>query len=175
MAKSSQLNTRLGIVSGRYTGPVEGNFFVPNAIDVEFCLFLKPHKTINFRSLLALELPEAKPFYTYAGIGIRHYLGSSGLSFNRSENGFNLSSIPTKRYYIGYDIGISQAIVKSYGTVLQAVSLMLDVGVTAGATYQINGRLGIDLSVGASAAFGFSSVGSVGAIWRAMIGTTYTY
>jgi hypothetical protein len=174
-ARQSQFAFRIGPVYGNYHGPIEGDFYVPGALDMEYSTFMENDKALIFRAMLALELPESKPYYTYAGTGFRFYNGSKGMSVDQSEENFTLSILPTRRYYWGVDVGISQAIVESYGTVLQAVSAMIDVGVHVGATFQINDKIGVDVLAGASGGFGFSSVGVTGSTTRGLVGLTYSF
>jgi hypothetical protein len=173
--RESQMAYRLGPIAGDYSGPIDGNFFVPGGIDLEYSMFTGNSSSFFFRTTIALELPESKPFYVYAGTGIRYYLNSKATSIDRNEDDFTLSIIPTRRYYWGFDFGVSEAIVESFGTLLQAVSAMIDLGAHAGATFQISEKVGIDVLLGLSGGFGFSSVGVTGLTSRALVGMTYSF
>jgi len=174
-ARMSQLTIRGGPVYGNYDGPMEGHFTVPNGIDVQYGIFVESNKTLNFRATLALKLPESKAFYIYAGTGMSFYGDSKGMAVDQSEGGFTIHSVATRRYYWGFDVGLSQAIVESFGAVLQAVSTMIDTGVHGGVIFQMNEKFGIDVNGGASGGFGISSVGVTGITLRGMVGVTYSF
>lgn len=174
-AKQSAWAVRMGPVHGNYSGPIKGDFYVPTGLDVEYSQFMANNKTFFFRATLALELPESKAFYTYAGTGMRFYYKGRAMAIHASEGDIQLSAQPTKNFYWGFDFGMSQAIVQSFGTVLQAVSTMVDSGLHTGMTFQINEKFGFDTLIGASFGFGFSSVGVTGVTVRGLAGVTYSF
>lgn len=175
LAADSQLHIRTGILQGKYWGAQSGEFLVPNTFDAEYEVFLANSRSFLFRSMLAMELTTAKPYYSYSGIGMRYYLASKGMMFDAQDEGVSIISIPKWRYYVGWDFGISTAIVQSLGKVLQIMSTMIDFGGHAGVIYQVDSTFGIEGHVGATTGQGFSSVSVVGVTLRAFVGGTYQF
>ena len=171
--KESQFHFRVGKVSGSYSGPVSGTFSVSNSLDFEGEFFTAPKTSWTFRSILAHDLSAGRMMYAYAGVGHNWYLWSDRVKMDAPDGATSFSSIPRWRYYIGADIGISQAIVYTYSPVLQAVSVLIDFGGHCAVIYQVNRSFGIEGQFGYTMGFGFSSV-SVGATTnRFLFGVSY--
>jgi hypothetical protein len=171
----SQLHVRGGLLSGVYTGPQYGDFSIPNAFDLEYEQFTHNQRSFLFRAIMAMELETSKPYYFYAGTGLRYYFSSKGMAFEAEDDKVSMSAVPRLRYYVGTDVGISQAIIKSLGRVLQVTSTMMDIGGHVGAIYQVDRRLGFEIQFGLTSGQGFSSVSVVGYSARALGGFTYKF
>lgn len=174
-ADESQLHVRMGLVQGAYTGPEDGQFQIPTALDLEYEIFKANKRALIFRSIIAMELETSKPFYTYFGSGYRFYFGSKGMQVDKTDDNINITSVPKWRYYWTIDAGISQAIIRSLGKVLQVTSTMIDIGANIGTTYQIDRRLALELQLGATTGQGFSSVSVIGYSVRALGGVVYHF
>lgn len=171
----SQLHFRSGLVGASFDGSRSGSFLVPTSLDLEYELFLSSKRSIAFRTIIAVELPESLPRYSYFGAGTRYYLGSQGMSFNQGDKQITVKSIPTTRYYIGVDGGFSIIILQSLGSVLQVMSSMVDLGTSFGVIRQITPDLGFHSQVGLSAGFGFNSSALVCVTYRGLVGLTYSF
>jgi len=171
----SQFHIRIGAIKAVYWGSDSGDFFVPTMLDLEYETFLSNTRSLIFRSMLAMELETAKPYYAYSGAGMRYYLGSKGMLVESQGEGVAISAIPKVRYYIGWDAGISQAIIQSLGRILTVTSTMIDFGGNAGVIYQVDRKFGVEFHAGATSAQGFSSVSVVGVTVRATAGITYQF
>lgn len=173
--RASQLHFRTGLVYGDYGGQFSGTFSVPTALDIDYEVFTHNNRSYHFRFTQAVQLPDSVPFYTYGGGGYRFYLDSKGLVENQNEPGILISSSPRWRYYVGVDAGIAQVVVQTFGSIVQAVSNMLDVGVNGGLMYQVGENLSLELQVGGSFGYSFSSVPEQGATGRLFFGGAYFF
>jgi hypothetical protein len=174
-AEDTQLHVRMGLLSGKYTGPENGQFNIPNAFDLEYESFKANNRSLTFRGIIAMELKTSKPFYTYFGSGYRWYFASKGMQVERADENVVVTAVPRARYYFGVDVGISQAIIRSLGRVLQVVSTMVDIGPHIGATYQVDRRLALEAHIGVTTGQGFSSISVIGFSTRALGGFVYHF
>lgn len=174
-AGNSQIHLRLGHVQGHYTGPQSGGFSIPTSTDLEYEIFLANQRSLIFRTILSMELETSKPFYSYSGTGMRYYFFSKGMQFDLEDEMVSMSATPRWRYYFGWDLGISQVIVKSLGRVLQITSTMVDIGGCIGTTYQIDRSFALEAHLGVTSGQGFSSVSVVGYSARALAGIVYQF
>lgn len=170
-----QISVRTGVVGGSYAGTRTGTFLVPSSFDIDYELFQSVHRSLFFRALLALELPDSLPRYSYFGTGIRYYFGSQGIQWQKTDGHISVSSIPTWRYYVEGNVGISIVIIQSFGSVLQIVSDMFDVGASVGVIRQITPQLGFGAQIGGSSAMGFTSSSLIGFTYRGLAGITYSF
>lgn len=171
----SQFHIRFGAIKAVFWGSDSGEFFVPTMLDLEYETFLSNTHSLIFRSMLAMELETAKPYYAYSGAGMRYYLGSKGMLVESQGEGVAISAIPKVRYYAGWDAGVSQAIIQSLGRILQISSTMIDIGGNVGVIYQVDRKFGFEFHAGATSTQGFSSVSVVGVTVRATAGITYQF
>lgn len=173
--RASQLHLRTGLVYGDYGGQFSGNFSVPTALDIDYEVFTHNNRSYHFRFTQAIQLPDSVPFYTYGGGGYRFYFDSKGIVGNQSEPGILISTSPRWRYCVGVDAGIAQVVVQTFGSIVQAVSNMLDIGVNGGLMYQVGENLSLELQVGGSFGYSFSSVPEQGATGRLFLGGAYFF
>jgi hypothetical protein len=177
-ARTSQLHVRLGLVEGQFTSPIpntSGVLSVPNTLDLEYELFSATHRSWYFRGTFAQNLSTARLSYAYAGVGRRFYLGAPGMAFDATDGETRVTEIPKWRYYVGFDLGISQVVVTTFGTALQANSGLVEPGVTAGTIYQVGRSMGLEVSAGASPGIGFTSVSVTSFILRMLFGISYYF
>ena len=171
----SQFHFRTGMVSGNFGGAVSGSFSVTNSMDFDYEIFSATKRSWVLRSIMAYDLTEARLMYAYTGVGRRFYIKSNGMMFDDAQGGNRVSAVPKMRYYLGFDAGISQVVVKTFGTVLQASSALLDLGGHAGLIYQVSKAVGVDAQFGYTIGQGFSSV-TVGAkTMRVLLGVSYFF
>ena len=169
------LHGRYGAIYGDYRGPTSGNFFVPTMLDLETEWFITSKRSLVLRFMMAVDVESAKNYYTYAGSGMRFSLDTHGTLVEESEKNFSISSIPRWRTYWGWDLGFSQVLVKSLGSVLQVVSTLADFGACVGTVYQIDRRVGLEAQLSGSFGYGFSSVSVLGQSLRLVVGATYYF
>jgi hypothetical protein len=175
-ARKSQLHVRTGLMKGHYNGTFEGNWDVSNAFDLEYELFIANDGAVVFRITQGIDTPDARPFYTYAGAGFRHYWKSGKGSYSEQEDkGMYISTKPRIRFYTGADLGIAQVIVRSFGPNVQSVANMVDANVNVGAIYQLNEKFGIEAHLGYSSGYGISSTPTNGNTQRYFLGGTYFF
>lgn len=169
------VHIHMGQISGSYKGPVQSTFSVPQAINFEY-EFLHNNKTTNYiRSLMAFDANQGRLVYFLNSFGVRQYFNSNAKAYSFAKDGESFSLAPKMRYFYGADVGISQVVVQTLGTVLQATSTMFDLGVHTGFSYHIQPRWALEVVVGYSYGYGFSTVAVTGSTTRMMVGGSYYY
>ncbi len=175
-ARKSQFHLRTGLLTGSYNGTFKGTWDVSNAFDLEYEQFIANDGSLLFRFVQGIDTPDSRPFYTYAGVGFRHYFRSGKGSYSeQQEGGIYISTRPKIRFYTGADMGISQVIVKSFGPNVQSVANMMDVNVNLGSIYQVNDSFGVEAHLGYSGGYGISSTPTNGNTQRYFLGGTYFF
>lgn len=173
--KATQLHLRFGPMGGSYDGPIRGVFFTETSFDMEYEVFKSNDFSYAFRALLALEMPEAKPFYTYFGTGFRWYFNSRGPYTEAYDSRVSIRTTPTWRYYAGLDFGVSQVIIRTFGDVLQIISSMVEVGGSIGTIYQLTPHFGVEGKLNVSTGYGFTSIALVGVTYGGYLGGVYYF
>jgi hypothetical protein len=174
-ANPSEFALRMGPLYESLSGPIRTNKLITTTIEAEYSLFLTNTNAIFFRYTLANELPSSKPYHFGIGVGPRFFFNSKGHRNDVEENGIRLSIVPDWRYFFGVDAGISQVIVKSFGSVLQANSTNATATAHLGASKQISERFNINGIVGIGMGYGFSSLSIIEISPRAFIGLGYGF
>ena len=174
---NSQLHLRTGYFSSNFNGSgVEGKPYTDiMTINVELEQFQSSRMSHAFRTIVAMDFASAKLMYFNAGYGQRYYLGGSGMNFKREENNITIVSVPKLRYFVGFNAGLSQVIVKSLSPALQIVSSCLDLGLDSGLNYALGTNTALSVSTGASFGWGFSSVAVTGITMHLLVGANYSY
>jgi hypothetical protein len=167
------VHIRFGYTGGNFSSTdkaVSGSFNVPTTLDAEYELPRGPKTSLGFRFTLAHSLSQSQTYYMGTSVNGHYYL-LSGLGGSRANEGeFSVESTPLWRLYVGWTAGISKVLVQSLGDVYEADSTLIEGGGNAGAMYQLSQTVALDLQLGATIGYGFSSV-SVGAyILRAVLG-----
>ena len=173
-AMQSQVHLRTGLLNGSYDGIFEGEFDISAAMDVDYEFFVSNDTTGLFRFIQGLD-SDSRPFYTYAGAGMRYYWRSKGMYTEQQDVGMFISSRPRLRFYVGGDLGVSQVIVKSFGPNVQSVANMTDIGANIGAIRQLNDRFGLEAHLGFSYGYGLSSTPTNGNTTRVFVGASYFF
>jgi hypothetical protein len=174
-ANPTELQIRTGLVVSNYSGPVEGTMVAPASIDIDYGVFQSNRRSVNFRLTFATSLPDVKGEYLSAGAGQRFFFGSKGASFEGEGNGVTVSVRPKWRKYAGYDAGLTQMIVKSFGKTVQITSSLIEASANIGCIYQLDENLGIGAQASAGMGFGFSSVAVIAANGRLLAGVSYFF
>jgi hypothetical protein len=172
---TKQIHMRSGFLNGKYDGLFSGKFYLTGALDIDFEFFLENEASLYFRFIQGYDTPDSRPFYTYAGVGARHYFWGRGMASDQEGQGISVTSLPTFRTYVGADLGISQVIVKSFGPTVQAVANMFDVGANVGAVYQLSRHFGVEAHAGMAFGYGMSSTYATGYTERLFFGANYTF
>lgn len=171
-----QFHARVGLLDASYAGSGLGRrtFAVPTTADLELEVFTARDESFHLRSMMAMELNTDRVDYTYAGFGKAYYLLGRGKSDIRSEKDISIKTIPTTRYYWGWNVGVAQVLVVPYGLVLASYSTTLDISLDAGVIHQVSENLGIELRTGVGTGYGFSAVTVTGVTFQALVGVTYS-
>lgn len=174
---NNQFHFRTGFFSASYNGVGVGSQAFSNmmTLNIEYEFFKSTRVSHALRSIIAMDFSSAKLMYFSAGYGQRFYLGGPGMKFFRQEGNISVLSVPKLRYYIGYNVGISQAIIRSINEALQVVSSLLDFGFEGGGSYSITKSVAMDLSTGMSYGWGFSSVAVTGITMHMLLGVNYSF
>lgn len=179
-AKSVQdhLHFRMGMVSsslGTSIGAAGGAFAVVPSFDIEYETFTSDRKSFVFRGILALDMATTVTRYFFAGVGQRFYLNNRGSALMAVTPDVSVMMRPKFRYYVGWDAGISQAVVNVLTASLQSMTTAIDGGGVAGALYQMSENVSLEASLTMSYAFGFSSVPASGMVMKAFFGGAYAF
>jgi hypothetical protein len=174
--KRTQIHIMAGHISGSFSGATSGDFAVSQALNAEIEFINTPKTSFMFRNIIAFDPETSKNVYSVTSLGQRFYWLGSALPVDVTDiNGSKYTIIPKRRFYYGYDVGISQAVIASLGPVLDAVSTMIDLGAYTGMNYQMGQNWGIEAQVGYSKTFGISSVSVNGSTLRFLLGTSFFY
>lgn len=174
-APQGQLQFRTGPISGSFSGPTDGEFSVTLPLDFAYEHFLGPRSSWLVRTILAHDSSEGRTAYAYSGIGFRGYFWSRGPRVESGIGGESIQIQPNRRYYYGLDLGISQVLLKSVGSVLEIRTSMIDFGPQVGVIQQMSKNIGLELHLGYTMGMGFSSVTASGNTMRTMLGLSYYY
>ncbi len=168
-----QVHLRFGLLNESYTGPYTGAVSLSNAVDMEYERFLSQVSSFIIRGFFGYNLNISKLSYASVEVGTRAYIFSSGLSYSNTKSPVFVSMTPQWRYYAGINIGVSQVIVNSYGSVLDVHSALFEVCPNFGVIYQLTSTLGLELSGGYTVGFGFSTISVSATGHRAVMGLVY--
>ena len=175
---SDQLHFKMGMVNstlGTSIGVEGGNFAVVPSFDVEYETFLTSRKSYVLRSIMALDMASTVTRYLFAGVGQRLYVNGRGSQMIAVTPDLSIIMQPKFRYYLGWDAGVSTAVVNVLTASLQSVTTAIDGGGVAGALYQISDNFTFDSSITMSYAFGFSAVPATGMIMKIFFGGAYYF
>lgn len=187
-----QFSFTTGMVQGSYSSPLvsqdadgevsesntvdqlNGGFSVVPSIQGTLEIFPDSFRSSMFaKTVIAMDSATGKMKYNYLGIGMNTYYGGYGVPRNYSEQGFTYKADPKTRKYYGWDVGLSRVLVASFSTSLSAVSTALDFGGHWGMIKMMGESWGLNVEVGASYAFGFSTVAVSGTNIKIFVGGTY--
>jgi len=175
---SDQFHIKLGMVNsslGTSIGVEGGNFAVVPSFDFEYETFVTSRRSYVLRSTMALDMASTVTRYLFAGIGQRVYMNSRGSQMIAVTPDISIIMQPKFRYYLGWDAGVSTAVVSVLTASLQSVTTAIDGGGVAGVLYQISDNFTFDASMTMSYAFGFSAVPATGLIMKMFFGGAYYF
>ena len=171
----TQLHISLGMVSATYSGPVSGDLSLPMALNFEYELIKSPSHSYTFDNTIAIDSADSKTKYFATHFGGRYYFLSSNLNFHENDHGNTISIIPKWRYYYGWNVGVAQVVVRSLGTVLDAISTVLEYGGHIGTIYQVGKSWGIEGKFSYLMGNGFSSVSVNSTVMQLYVGGAYYF
>lgn len=156
--RHSELHLRTGYFYSKYTGPLENEVSVPGVLDVEYSTFTSTRTAVTFRAMNVIEFPNIKNDYSFSGVGLRFFTAGPAYAVNAEEGGFAFTTNPRWRTYYGFEVGLAQATVQSYGNVLQTSSSLVMVHGNVGAIYGITPSVGFSTQLNAGFGGGYSAV-----------------
>jgi hypothetical protein len=175
-SKKTQVHLLMGPISGSFSGASSGDFSVPSALNTEIEFIYDPKLSLILRNIIAFDATTSKNVYSLTSIGQRNYWRGSNLPLEiNDKNGNKYTFRPKQRFYFGWDVGVSQAVITSLGPVLDAVSTMFDFGVNTGFIHQLGDNWGLEAQLGYTQTFGFSSVSVNGSTMRLLVGVAFYY
>lgn len=172
---ASEFSFRFGGFGSQFGGPVTGEIPAVGNLEFDYGIFMSNKSSLNFRYAFATAVPDVKGEYYFAGVGTRYFFGSKGLPVEGDSAGVTINVSSPWRHFIGWDAGISQMIVKSFGQAVQINSSMFDAGAYVGTVYQFDNRIGAIGLAGMSVGYGFSSVAVLSTNYRMMTGLSYLF
>lgn len=186
-----QLTFNTGMVQGSYSSPLvetdstgevesnttdelSGGFSVVPSVNAVLEVFPDSFRESMFaRTVIAMDSATGKMKYNFLGFGQRFYYSGYGIPRNFTEKGFSYKADPQTRKYYGWDVGLSRVLVASFSTSLSAVSTGLDFGGHWGMIKMMGDNWGMNFEIGASFAYGFSTVAVSGTNIKIFVGGTY--
>jgi hypothetical protein len=174
----AQAHFRAGLLSGSYStsdSSLAGSYSVATTFDLEYEAFLDARGSFLLRATFAQDLATSRLMYSYAGVGRRWYFGSTGMATSSQDGTVQAVILPRWRYFAGGDLGVSQVVVKTFGTVLQANSALVELGGHVGTIYQVSRSVGIEAYGGATLGLGFSAIAVGARSLRAFLGASYYF
>lgn len=122
-----------------------------------------------------MEFPNIKTFYSFVGAGLRFFNTSPAYPITIEEDGYTFASNPKTRRYLGFEIGLAQAILVSYGNVLQTTSSLIAANLNAGYTYALGPSWGLSSQINISIGFGYSSVSVLATSLTGLLGINFFF
>ncbi len=168
-----QYTFRLASISGSFSGvEASGAFSVMPSIDAEYETFRSSRHSWAARFSFAYQTSEGKAYYVYYGIGERYYFGSASRPFLYTEGDMTIEAQPKYKYYIGWDGGISNVLVKAL-RVYSITSTNLDIGANFGFQYYFNSNLSGNFGITYSFAQGFTAIAVKGTVMKIYSGVNF--
>lgn len=156
------------------TDELSGGFSVVPSLQAVLEVFPDSFRSSLFaKTNIAMDSATGKMKYNYLGVGQKVYYSGYGIPRSFTESGFTYKADPKTRKYYGWDVGLSRVLVASFSTSLSAVSTALDFGGHWGMIKMMGESWGLNVEVGASYAFGFSTVAVSGTNIKIFVGGTY--
>jgi len=172
---SSQFHFRTGPISGNYSGAAPGSFSILTPLDFDYEQFLSPRSSWVIRMILAHDTQAGRVAYAYSGLGYRGYFWSQAVHVDSGTGAERIEVAPKRRYFYGFDLGISQVLLKTVGPVLETRSALIDFGPSLGVIQQVSRKVGVELHLGYTLGLGFSTVTASGSSLRTLVGLSYYY
>lgn len=170
-----QLHTSIGMINGSYAGATSNTFSISQSLNLEYEIFYNTRMSYVARAQIAIDPTTGKMVYYGGFLGSRYYFKSTGMIFDNTTQDITFRSIPKWRFYMGWDVGIAQVVVAEVGPSLTALSTMLDFGGHVGSIYQLGKTWGIDVQLGYSYGYGFSTVSVTGTAMKLWVGGVYYF
>lgn len=175
-SRQTLVHLLVGNVSGSFSGDSKGQFSISQALNTEIEFLYNPRTSFILRNILAIDQATSKNVYNLTSVGQRYYWKGVTAPIEIIDvDGSKYSILPKQRYYIGYDVGVSQVVVTSLGPILDAVSTMVDVGVNLGGMYQLTEKWAIEGQAAFTRTQGFSSISVTGTTTRLMAGMAFFF
>lgn len=175
-----QAHLRTGLVSGSFAGSsatetVSGDFSSPTSMDAEFEYFLSTVSAVFNRLTLVADSSSGSLSYLYMGVGYKKYLFSNGRTLENLSGDFSYSIVPTWRYYVQGEVGLSEVEVERVTSTLETTATLLEFGGSAGVIRQMSSNFGLEGNFGVSNGLPISSVSVNSLVIRAMVGLTFFF
>lgn len=142
-------------------------------IELEFEVVHSNKKSFFLRSSHAFDIEKSIISYRYFGGGMKYYIFSQGLYFERRNNNEVFTSFPKWRFYLGWDVGISHVVLQTIGEILRITTSIYDYGLTSGVIFNTSDKLGIEFNLTTQLSTGFTSVTTGVAVIKVVTGISY--
>lgn len=174
---SAQFHFRTGYFHDGFSGPVNGSIDTFAAVDLEYEILTSSHASYTIGTTLIYELMTARVHYSGVNIGRRYYLLGGGMSYDYTDSvtAQQIVSIPKWRAYAGAVAGVSQVSVRYLSSAFQTQSSLIEIGSNMGGIYQLTKAIGLELQLGVSLGFGFTTVSVNAFNIRTLLGGTYYF
>lgn len=172
-AYQSQLHINTGMFKGSYKSDESRSFSSVQSFHAEYEIFKDSRNAHIFHTTMVTGSSGKMDFYS-ANYGRRYYFNSTATITENFDPENSIKSMPKWRYYGGWDVGVSQVLLKDTGAI-SVVGTMVDIGGHIGATYQFNRDWGFDMQAAAIYDYGFAAVSISGMSQKVLLGITYFF
>ncbi len=168
-----QLHLRSGLITTSFTGAQSGDFSLITSVDGEFEIFISESTSIYANAIIALDPAEAQYRYLFAGGGQKLYFLSKGRTTEIDSDVGSLSMSPKRRFFAGWQLGISQLILDTPTPALTVQSTLFEYGFNIGALYRVLEKTNVEFQFTATRGTGISSVTVDATVFRFFAGLSF--
>ncbi len=171
------LSGRTGVITANYTGGslAAGSFFSMITAEAEAILTQSERQNLVITGAVALDGVDTRTRYFYAGIGQRFFLNGVQETQSTSHPDAMMIYAPRLLWYAGWDAGLAQILLLSFGDVLGSYSTTAEAGATFGFRRQFSSSLYFDGRIGASLGTSISNTPVTSQVFRGLVGLVYYF
>jgi len=175
-AAGKQFHIRGGMLKGSYAATkIDANFSVIPSIDFEMEFFQSAKISTLVKANLTLDISKAKVFYSSIGAGQRYYFGGQGMLFDRIEGDYSFEGFSSSRYFLGWELGVAQALIQEYTATFSVVASVIELGILGGYSHQLSKNLALVVAAGGGYGMGFTTVSVSGLQMRGNLGLSFYF
>lgn len=167
------MHVRTGYLWGDYSGVISGTVKEATSVDLEFEQVYSNKNSYFFRTTAVFDTEQSIFRHFYLGGGMKYYLGSKAMLIEAESKETIFKVSPRWRFYVGFDLGISHIVLKTFGELLQISTSAYEYGPMLGTIYNVTARLGLELNATVQVSTGFTTVSTGGVTYKGMAGLSY--
>jgi hypothetical protein len=174
---SVQAHGRSGWVSRSYSGVVKGGVSGLSSLSLELESIESARVSYFFQTNFLYQIEQAKIPYLGIGAGVRTYLSGGVPVYDYSEMGSanRVTSTARLRTYVDLGVGLAQAEVKTFGSVLSTQSTLLEFRPDFGLIWPLSKSYALEFQVGLLLGLGISTVSVSATGFQTLVGGVYWF